>query len=211
MQIALARLHHAGINFQNIIDVGAASGKWTEKSLQYWPEAHYELVEPLEEQIPQLESLAVQYPRLRYHTGVAGAEPGRVPFSVSTDLDGSGVYGNQADNLRMLPQITIDSITQAENTPCLIKLDTHGYEIPILEGAARTLENTEALIIEVYGFYVSPTALLFHKLSAWLEERGFRLFDIADVMRREKDNAFWQADAVYLKASHPIFKDNSYR
>ena len=105
----------------------------------------------------------------------------------------------------------IDDIVTKDGGPFLIKLDTHGYEIPILEGAIKTLENTEAMIIEVYGFYVSPTAVLFHKLSEYLEKLGFRLFDIVDVMRRENDNAFWQADAVYLRIENSVFKENHYK
>jgi hypothetical protein len=82
--------------------------------------------------------------------------------------------------------------------------------VPILKGAANTLKNTDVLIIEVYGFHVSPTCLLFHELTQYLSELGFRLFDIVEVMRRSKDNAFWQADAVYLKTTNRVFADNRY-
>jgi len=211
MQATLQRIKNAGINPQNVVDVGAASGKWTRKALTLWPKANYHLIEPLEEQKSVLDNLVAEYSNICYHTGVAGAEQGTISFSVSDDLDGSGVYGKEATNVRELPVLTLDTITKKQPGTFLIKLDTHGYEIPILEGAKETLKYTEALIIEVYGFYVSPTGLLFHQLSSWLEEKGFRLFDIVDVMRRDKDLAFWQADATYLKANHSVFKDNNYR
>jgi hypothetical protein len=72
------------------------------------------------------------------------------------------------------------------------------------------LKNTIVIVVEVYGFHVSPTGQLFHDVSGYLLGKGFRLFDIVDVMRRAKDNAFWQADAVYLKKDHPVFSNNQY-
>jgi hypothetical protein len=65
-------------------------------------------------------------------------------------------------------------------------------------------------VIEVYGFHISPTCLIFHELSAELDKLGFRLIDIVDIMRRPDDNAFWQCDAFFIKNDHPIFLSNSY-
>ena len=211
MQGALWRIREAGVVPQCIVDIGAAAGKWTENALLQWPEAQYELIEPLEEQMPMLKKVSAKFPNARYHMGIAGSKPGKVLFSISNDLDGSGVYGENKPNTRELSVLTVDSITYQCKGPFLLKLDTHGYEVPILEGAENTLQQTEAMVIEVYGFYVSPTGLLFHQLSTWLEKKGFRLYDIVDVMRRQKDSAFWQADAVYLKADHKVFQDNAYR
>ena len=211
MKGTMHRLKMLGIVPDNIVDIGAAAGKWTAKALSYWPDAHYVLIEPLEEQVSTLDRLTAKYANIHYHTGVAGSVSGTVPFLVTDDLDGSGVYGKEGANVRELPVLTVDSITSQKQGSFLMKLDTHGYEVPVLKGAQQTLKHTDVLIIEVYGFKVSPTALLFHQLSSWLEEKGFRLFDIVDVMRRQKDLAFWQADAVYLKENHQLFQNNGYR
>ena len=101
-------------------------------------------------------------------------------------------------------------INQNNKGPYLIKLDTHGFEVPIFEGAVQTLKDTELIIVEVYGFHIAPDSLLFGEICGYLDARGFRLFDIVDTMRRPKDNAFWQADAFFIKKSNPLFADNSY-
>ena len=209
MTFGLERLKLKGINPTCIIDVGAAQGTWTAKTIQYWPESHFELIEPLQEQEEVLKQLKKSHPNINYHLAVAGEDQGEVYLNVSDDLDGSGIYGKQAGNSRKVPVIAIDHIAAQEKS-CMIKLDTHGYEIPILKGAAKTLLNTQALIIEVYGFRISPTCLLFHELTAHLETLGFRLIDIVDIMRRPKDNAFWQADAIYIRKDHFVFLDNNY-
>lgn len=209
MSSGLERLKSNGLNPSCIIDVGAAQGTWTAKAIQYWPGSNFELIEPLQEQKNILDQLKKTYSNINYHLAVAGEEQGEVYLNISDDLDGSGIYGEQAGNSRKVPVITIDQIA-VEQKSCMIKLDTHGYEVPILKGAAKTLLHTEALIIEVYGFYISPTCLLFHELTAYLDALGFRLIDLVDIMRRPKDRAFWQADAIYIRKDHQVFLDNNY-
>ena len=57
--------------------------------------------------------------------------------------------------------------------PYLIKLDTHGYEVPILCGATETLRNTNLLVIETYNFRLIGNNLLFHEIIAYMRERRF--------------------------------------
>jgi FkbM family methyltransferase len=209
MESALQRLRVNGINPGTVIDVGAAQGIWTRKALECWPGADYELIEPLHEQKEQFKDLH-NYPNVRYHLCVAGEASGVVDINISQDLDGSGIYGSGNGIVRSVKVITINEITVTAKKPFVIKLDTHGYEMPILKGAASSLQFADALIIEVYGFHISPTCLTFHELSAHLKDLGFRLFDIVEVMRRSKDNAFWQADAIYLRNDHPVFLSNEY-
>jgi FkbM family methyltransferase len=211
MGAALKRLKALGFSPNTVIDVGAAQGTWTEKALTVWPNAHYHLVEPLSEQVAFVKPLQEKHPNIGVHLAVAGEASGEVALTVSPDLDGSGVYGGAVEgNIRMVPVITIDEIAKGAGDPVFMKFDTHGYEIPILKGAGETLKRTGALVIEVYGFRLSPTCLLFHELSAYLDTLGFRLFDIVDIMRRPGDEAFWQADAFYLRKDHPVFQRNSY-
>jgi FkbM family methyltransferase len=204
----LKRMKSLGIYPTTVVDVGAAQGSWSKNILELWPKANFHLIEPLIENRTHLDSLQKTYPNIKYHLAVAGENEGEVNLLVSPDLDGSGVYGGDHENTRSVPVITIDSLGKKEKL--LIKLDTHGYEVPILKGAGETLKNTELLVIEVYGFRISPTCLLFHELTDYIDTLGFRLIDIVDIMRRPGDNAFWQADAFYIRKDHPVFDKNSY-
>ena len=210
MLAGLKRLKDRQILPDIIIDRGAAQGTWTEKALTVWPAARYELVEPLVEQTVTLNELKQRNAAINFHLAVAGETRGEVGLNVSPDLDGSGVYGGRSENVRNVPVITIDEIVSDQKGDILIKFDTHGYEVPILKGAKQSFNRISAMVIEVYGFPISPTCLLFHELSAYLDTLGFRLFDIVDIMRRPGDHAFWQADAFYLRKDHPVFQKNSY-
>lgn len=210
MNAGLFRLKELGIIPNLVIDIGAAQGTWTMKALEVWKNAQYELIEPLKEQEETLKALKTLYPNIQYHLAVAGENPGEVTLNISNDLDGSGVYGTPSPNDRKVPSVTIDNITLGKKGPFIIKFDTHGYEVPILKGAKESLSKTDALIIEVYGFRISPTCLVFHEISEYLDKQGFRLFDIVDILRRPKDNTFWQADAIYIRKDHPAFLYNHY-
>jgi FkbM family methyltransferase len=211
MEMALLRLKERNINPDLIVDIGAAKGNWTELSLEVWPESEYLLIEPISEQIQKIHSSLIARENINIVEGVAGEKEGEVQLSVTDDLDGSGIYGDSSTNLRPVKVFPLDSLLSIKKKQSIVlKLDTHGFEIPIFEGAKETLKNTEAIIVEVYGFYVSPTGKLFHEISSYLAEKGFRLFDIVDIVHRPKDNAFWQADAIYIKQNNPVFDKNTY-
>lgn len=211
MSSGLKRLREIEVDPSLIIDIGAAKGNWTQLAKSVWPDRKYILIEPMTEQIEQIPANLTTNQAVKIIEAVAGETSGTVHFNISDDLDGSGIYGESEGKTREVKVVRLDDLTAGEEGLFLLKLDTHGYEIPIFEGAMDTLEKTVAIIVEVYGFHVSPTGKLFHELSQYLAERNFRLFDILDVMRRPGDQAFWQADAVYLKNSHPVFTRNKYQ
>jgi len=108
---------------------------------------------------------------------------------------------------------TIDAEVEKRNWlgPSAIKLDTHGFEVPILEGAVRTLDQAEVLIIECYNFNISPESIRFPELCRYLEPRGFRCFDLINPRRRPNDQVLFQMDMVFLRSDRPEFKDPTFR
>jgi hypothetical protein len=111
-----------------------------------------------------------------------------------------------------VPVDTIDAVVAraALPGPYGVKLDTHGFELPVLLGAERTLAQTRLLVIEAYNFRLGPDAPRFHELCAWLEARGFRCCDLADPLRRPSDGAFWQVDLAFARADDRLFARETY-
>jgi hypothetical protein len=95
--------------------------------------------------------------------------------------------------------------------PFLVKLDTHGFEVPILEGCSGIVDQVSLFIIECYGFQIADNSLLFWEMCQYMDCLGFRLFDIVDIMHRPKDGSFWQCDAFFIRKENDLFKDNKYR
>jgi FkbM family methyltransferase len=211
MEDLLARAAARGVKVGTWIDVGASNGSWSVQAQRHFPAARFLLFEPLAER--QAELAALQRRRgFDCVAAAAGAAPGTVAFQIDPALDGSGVAAPGAAGTRSVPVETIDGALAARGMPgpLGLKLDTHGYEVPVLEGAARTLPQASLLIIEAYNFTLTPGCLRFHELCAWLEARGFRCCDLADPMRRPGDGALWQMDLAFAPATSPLFASNRY-
>jgi FkbM family methyltransferase len=192
------------------IDVGASDGAWSLRARKYFPESRFLLFEPLVERHAALEALRAKY-GFDFVQAVAGARAGQVGFNVDSALDGSGVAAPGTANARTVDVVSIDEAVCQRGLRGRygIKLDTHGYELEVLAGAATTLAETSLLVIEAYNFTLRPGSLQFHELCAWMAARGFRCCDIADPMRR-RDGAFWQMDIAFERAYSPLFASNSY-
>ena len=213
MQSALKRLSQSGIAVQSVIDVGAAAGLFSLMSHQCFPKASVLAIEPLSESFQILQRRLSKLPDAHAHQCVAGnLDEGHIKFTVSDDLDGSGV-GLSGGTSRLITCRTLDSlISQYQLTgPFLLKLDTHGYELPILEGCQNLLREASAIIIEAYNFKISESACFFWELCDVMADYGFRPIDIADPSPRTLDQAFWQLDIVFIPATSSRFLTNAYR
>ena len=57
-----------------------------------------------------LSELKKKNDNIDFHLAVAGETAGEIGLNVSSDLDGSGIYAEQGENLRMVPVVSIDDI-----------------------------------------------------------------------------------------------------
>lgn len=213
MRSVLDRIRSANIPVNGVFDLGAAEGDWSRLALCVFPQAVVFGVDPLIEREKNLRALQEQDTRFRYSCCAAGnVDEGSAKLNVTADLDGSTV-DEQATGSRNVPTRTLDSLAAQHHLPppYLLKFDTHGYEVPILEGASAVLAQTNVIIMEVYNFEITKTALRFHETCAKLETLGFRCADLADPMLREHDKTLWQMDLVFIRADSPRFAHLHYR
>ncbi len=207
----LARAAARGVKIGTWLDVGASDGVWARGAQRHFPSSRFLLFEPLAER--QAALAALRHSHGFDHVAVAaGRAPGTISFAVDSALDGSGVAGPGATAVRTVPVDTLDRVVAARGLagPFGVKLDTHGHELPILEGATHVLAHADLLIIEAYNFTLLPGSLRFHELCAWLEPRGFRCCDLADPMRRPTDGVLWQMDLAFAPVTSPLFASNRY-
>lgn len=209
---ALARLRRHGFHFSSVIDVGASNGRWSRKVMASFPQARFFLVDPLEERRAELERFKAECPNMDFALTAAGDREGEISFYVSGDLDGSGVAEN-AGTLRTVPLTTLDILVARQRIegPFLLKLDTHGFEVPIFTGARETLKQTAVLIVEVHNFQLTPTSLRFHEMCTCLENLGFRCYDMIDPYLRPGDGALWQMDLLFARKDAPVFNRSTYQ
>jgi FkbM family methyltransferase len=213
MSPALERVNDHAIDINTVIDIGGSNGIWSRKAFKFFPRATFVAIEPLREREKSLLNLKRRNPNFDYELCVAGEDNGgQITLNIADDLDGSTVNGS-GGKPRQVPVKTIDAIVAERNLPgpFLLKFDTHGYEVPILEGAVETLKKTSVIVMEVYNFPITDNALRFPQMCAHLESLGFRCYDIAGLMLREHDKSFWQMDLFFARDAAKMFAYSQYR
>ena len=211
-EAALNRLKGRNVTINSVIDVGASNGCWSQAILPFYPHARYLCVEAQPVHEPALSAFVARHANIEFVLAAAGREEGSIYFDATEPFGGIASSTPLGSGGITVPMITIDSQVAARNLrpPVLIKLDTHGFEMPILAGAEQTLKQTNVLVIETYNFDIAPSAVRFSELCARLEAQGFRCIDLFDVMYRPADNALWQMDLIFMRSDRPEFYSNAY-
>lgn len=209
---ALARVSQHIPHIGTVIDIGASNGQWSEQARAFYPSAAYYLIEANPFHDPALKAYSRARPNTRYVLAAAGDHVGEVHFDLSDPFGGVAARTPRAGS-HILPMTTVDTEVEKHGLqpPYLIKLDTHGFEVPILEGAAQALTQAQLLVIETYNFRLEPGSLLFYEMCAYLAERGFRPIDLCEPLFRPQDGVLWQFDLFFARASHPVFSIQGYR
>jgi FkbM family methyltransferase len=209
---ALRRLQNHKIEIGSLIDVGAAEGFWSEAFARRFPDRHHLLVDANEAHRSNLERLCQENQRWQFALTAVGGTTGEAFFDGSDPLVGNLSTEPWNDNYHRCPVTTLDDLLENRSVPgpFMIKLDTHGVEIPILNGATKTLKETSVIVIEAYNFTFGEPAVPFWDLCRHMLELGFRPVDVFDLLYREVDSAFWQFDLMFVRSDLPLFQDSRF-
>jgi FkbM family methyltransferase len=194
---------------QTVIDVGASDGRWSRQMMGYYPSARYLLVEAQQAiHGPALRRFQAEHGNVICEICAAGNKAGEINFETGDPMGGQASATPYSRNNVVVPMETVDGLVRKHSLagPFVLKLDTHGFEVPIFEGATNTLADCAMLIVEAYNFTLCAGCLRFPELCAYLEARGFRCVDVFDILVRPRDQAFWQMDMVFIPASSPVFQ-----
>jgi len=82
-----------------------------------------------------------------------GAEKGVITFTSDLDTVNHAVAAGEKSESTITVEVTTLDDSLEGDSPSLIKIDVEGYELPVLEGAHRTLETKRlnAIILELNG------------------------------------------------------------
>jgi FkbM family methyltransferase len=203
-------LKSLGISFETVIDVGVATG--TPEIYQAFPDASYVLVEPLAEFEAVLKQLQ-QRLKAQYFIAAAGAVDGETTINVHGDLSGSSLL-KQAEGPvfdgapRTIPVRRLDGLLPADVArPCLLKIDTQGTELDVVEGLGARIDAVDVMLIETSLLPFREGTAQFFDVVAGLKSRGFVVYDVIGGHCRALDNALAQVDLVLIPEHHPLRQD----
>lgn len=203
MQAFLSFISKTGFQPKNIIDVGVAYG--TPELYENFPHAHYLLIEPLREWLPALKNICSRYDA-EYVLAAAGPQLGKAIISVHGNPSGSSLLkvreNDDEDGIpREIPVVTIDALCEERKLtgPFLIKVDTQGFELSVLAGASKVLQETELVILEVQLWVFWSNSPLLHDVIDYMHENGFVVYDMFDLSNRPLDNALGFLNMAFVK------------
>jgi FkbM family methyltransferase len=187
-----------------IIDVGASDGRWSEMARKVWPKSGLLMIEGNVAHGPGMNE------RMRRMGGeailthaLAGAARGveRVRFNTYDPFQGAPPDSEGVE----VPTTTIDDETRSSGfaAPYLIKLDCHGREHDILDGARETLKHTSALVVEVYTRSLGIGSFEMSDLLPIIKGHGFAPTDLCDPMIRPCDGRMSQFDLLFERIDAP--------
>lgn len=193
-----------------VIDVGAYKGEWSLFAKKIFPGASFIMVEAQKDKEETLKQVAASFKNVHYKITLLGNE-NKGPVSFYEMETGSSIYKEQtgaAAKLKQYPMQTLDSLMAEYNIAgsYFLKLDVQGAEIDVLEGASATLQQTDFILLEASLLNYNEGAPLVADIFAWLDKKGFVLFDICDQQRRNNNTTLVQVDLLFAKKDAPIRK-----
>ena len=209
----LQHVSEQGMRFNTLIDVGVAFG--TPGLYDSLKGAALFLIEPVPSAAATLKGFELTHGAVTFNVA-AGAEDGAIPFNVHDVISGSSALsqweGEHMDGEQVVvPVRRLDHIIPAGfPRPCLLKVDTQGYELEVLAGASGILDQIDAIILEVSFHQFRKGAPEFNAIVAKMEALGFACYETLEGHYRAVDNAMAQVDLVFVPKDSPLRQERGY-
>lgn len=195
-KLFMQRLAAVGYTPACVFDIGGAEGQWSATIADVFPDARYELFEPLAGHNPlydrALAQLLPAHPRFRVHATALGAANTSAPFwrEPAEGYGSSLLCERMPDEQRLtVPVRRLDDYVRehALAQPQIIKVDVQGGELQVIEGGRTTFANADILHLETwlersYG----PRTPLLHELIETLAPLNFRIVQLGGFWRNKR-------------------------
>ena len=214
----LSQVQKLGFSPATVIDVGAASGTFSNQCHQVFPAATYLLIEPLQEFLSPLKRLLKTIPQAHCEHAAASSYEGSMRLNVHHDLVGSSLYNEVEEGTdingtpREVRTVTIDGMVARRQArpPYLIKIDVQGAELDVLRGAENALKHTEYILLEVSLFQFFKNGPSFSDVVAYMKDKGFVPYDLYELQYRPLDCALAQVDIAFVREAGDFRKTHAY-
>ncbi len=99
-----------------------------------------------------------------------------------------------------LPVVRLNDFVREKNLPVpdLIKIDAEGLDLEVLKGVDDFFGKTEVFMVEA-GIACKSIPNDIMQLINFMNDRGYRLFDITDLNKPFANPVLWLAELVFVK------------
>jgi FkbM family methyltransferase len=185
-----------GGDFAHVIDVGVADG--TPDLYARFPNAFLDLFEPHPDYQRHLEKTVLARRAGRLHACALGSKDGSAHLFLK-GRTGSTFAGDRGQGGIEVPVRRLDAVLRPEDIkrPCLLKIDTEGYELAVLKGAAGLIPHIDCIVSELH--FTLPEQYRPNQLIDHLAALGFEMAEMLDI--HVGQGRVWCADFVFRRIS----------
>lgn len=197
-----------------LLDVGANVGQFVQDRRAEGFRGQIISFEPLPDAHAKLTAIAAKDPNWAVHARAAvGAQAGQTEINVAGNSDSSSLLPMLKSHSDAAPQsaivgrtptevITLDSVFDLyyrENRRTFLKIDTQGYERPVLEGAGRWLDKVAGVQLELSVVPLYEGQELYPFFFQFFREREFELWALLPGFSDPVSGRMLQFDAVFVR------------
>jgi FkbM family methyltransferase len=201
----LRQVVDGGMLPKTVFDVGVATG--TPWLYDAFPDAHFVLIEPQKEFEPALQDICKRMDAEYHLVGVGSSERYQPIYRLLGSPTGSSflrpnllnekIWGasETSEDLHIIPLDTYHTLPG----PFFLKIDTEGYELDVLRGAAKVLAKTDVVLMEVAitQRQLGEPGLI--EIGSFMESRGFRLIDFPVLSQRGSNGPLIYVDVAFAR------------
>jgi FkbM family methyltransferase len=198
-----------------IIDVGGYNGETSLYLASEFPGQNVYCIEPNARTWPFLDKITATHKEIMVRKLALGREKGKAVLHVTANNVSSSLNEIMVREVERTPSIfqammkeeveahvevsTLDAEFEDFPRLLLIKLDTQGTELDILNGGKHTLRRTKFILTEMNNHQHYKNTCQYHEVDEFLRHNSFRLVDI--VVSYRGDDGMTEYDALYENVS----------
>ena len=216
-------------NSPTILDVGANNGSSLVEFKKWWPNSKVHCFEPQSECWDELDDLSNEFTNVHINkfalgnkndeskefyshdlnTGISGFNKINIESKDSIDLSKLSNDSKSLENhkktinhKRNVQVKRLDEYIKNDkniNQIDLLKIDTQGYELEILDGLGTELNKVRILITELMFYDYYEKSLSFYELESILRPFNFSLYDINHVAKNPMNGRTDWIDVIYVQ------------
>jgi FkbM family methyltransferase len=195
------------IRIRSVFDVGVAAG--TPELYSAFPDADLFLFDPTRQAAQHMQKIAAERSAAVFNVALGEAN-GTIRLFVP-DAHASATVFEEVDPVSSATETVavarFDDLVPEVKGPALCKIDVQGAELMVLQGMTNAIPTIDFFILEVSTIPTLVDAPDFAEVNAFMQARGFVVYDILSLLRRPLDGALAQMDVGYVRRNSVLRRD----
>jgi FkbM family methyltransferase len=204
---------------QTVIDAGANIGQFGLSLRKVGFGGTILSFEPMRQARIKLEQVAAQHPPWKVFPAALGSRAEEKRLQIFKDdtfssfhsisANGTRIFGSyvqaqdeQVAKIETLDRLFIGNMKEDINGPVLLKTDTQGHDLEVLQGGVEFLKKTSVVLTEAAVEVIYEGAPAFTELFHFLKQKGFEASGFYPFSHRPETLAMIEFDAFFVRKNN---------